>query len=464
MFPTQEESTRLLQDLSESYAVEVKRWFDASSVDGQVKLIRTLLALRNNGGGRFVIGFDNESMRPVDDGRPQSVRTAFSQDAIQALVSRFASDPFEILVQYVEFSDAEFPVICVPPGIRTPVATKSELKADDPQRPSIPMNAVYVRTLSSNNTVSTAQAQWRDWARLVEICFDNREADLGRFVRRHLSAPNLPQLAAALVGASSAAIPDATTQSKLWLDEGHAAFDRAVSRGGQNLPAYGYFEIAAVVHGDFVDGLAPNQSMLNLLTAANRHLNGWPLFVVLHGADDPTRRPQMVADGWETSIIRPTGDPWGFNGIDFWRVQPDGKLYAIRGFFEDFEPKFAGRRLLAIVPAIRHVADGLAEIVAIARRLVKSPSEATVTVSLRWSNLSGRSLSNAFSHRYWSYTGGPSVDDEATSSTTFPADLPDSAIAEQVDGLLAPLFRKFQGFELGRNVIDAEVNEVLKAQ
>lgn len=464
MFPTQEESARLLQDLSESYAVEVKRWFDASSTEGQAKLIRALLALRNNGGGRFVIGFDDESMRPVDDGRPHSVRAAFSQDTIQALVSRFASDSFEVLVQYVEFAGAEFPVICVPPGIRTPVATKSELKANDPQRPSIPMNAVYVRTLSSNNTVSTAPAQWRDWARLVEICFDNREADLGRFVRRHLSTLNFPQLAAALTGSSSVVIPDATTQSRQWLDEGRAAFDRAIKRSGQALPVYGYFEIAAVIHGEFIDGLAPNQSMLNLLTVANRHLTGWPIFAVLHNADDRSRRPQMVSDGWETSVIQPSGDSWGFNGIDFWRIQPDGKLYAIRGFYEDFEAKFAGKRLLAIVPAIRHVADGLAEVVAIASRLVKNPSDASITVTLRWSDLSGRSLSNAFSRRFWASTGGASVDDEAISSATIPADLPDSALAEQVDSLLAPLFHKFQGFELGRNVIDAEVKDVLRAQ
>lgn len=464
MFPTQDESTRLLQDLSESYAVEVKRWFASSEPEGQAKLIRALMALRNNGGGRLVIGFDNDSMHPVNDGRPACIRTAFAQDNVQALVSQFASDPFEVLVQYVELAGAEFPVICVPSDIRTPVATKSELKGQDPRRPLVPINAVYVRTLSSNNTVSTAQAQWRDWARLVEICFDNREADIGRFVRRHLSEPSLSHLAAALTGLSLPTAPDAATLGKQWLNEGRIAFDRAVNRRGMDPSAVGYFEIGAVITGELIEGLAPNQAMLNLITVANRHLTGWPLFVTLLNADDPTRRPQVVADAWETSVLRPTGDPWGFNGIDFWRIQPDGKLYAIRGFHEDFDVNLAKQRLLAIVPAIRHVADGFAEVLAISKQLVQRPADASLAITLRWTDLAGRSLSNAFSQRFWGYIGGPSIDDEAESTVTLPVDLPDSAMPEQVGHALAPLFRKFQRFEVGQSVIDAEVKGVLKTQ
>ncbi|MGU7853179.1 AlbA family DNA-binding domain-containing protein [Burkholderia orbicola] len=463
MFPSQEESTRLLQDLSESYAVEVKRWFAASEPDGQAKIIKALIALRNNGGGRLVVGFDNESMQPVDDGRPACTRTAFAQDDVQALVSRFASDPFEVLVQYVELAGAEFPVICVPSGIRTPVATKSELKEQNSPRPLVPINAVYVRTLSANNTVSTALAQWRDWARLVEICFDNREADVGRFVRRHLSEQNLSQLAAALIGLNPPVTPDVATVSKQWLDEGRIAFDRAVTRSKLALPTVGYFEIGAVIMGELIDGLAPNQNMLNLITVANRHLTGWPFFVTLHNADDPTRRPQVVDDAWETAVLVPAGDPWGHNGVDFWRIQPDGKLYAIRGFYEDFNGEPASQRLLAIVPAIRHVADGFAEALAIAKQLVQRPTDASLMITLRWTNLAKRSLSNAFSRRFWGYTGGPSIDDEAVSTVSLPVDLPDSALAEQVGRVLAPLFRKFQGFEVGQSVIDAEVKDVLNA-
>jgi hypothetical protein len=465
MFPSEEDSLRLLASLSESYAVEVKRWIDPGQPEGQAKLIKALMALRNNGGGRLVVGFDNETMKPVDEDRPKSVRATFAQDEIQALVSRFASDPFEVLVQYINLdfagTNAEFPVICAPSGVRRPVAMKSELKASDSQKPLIPLNAVYVRTLSSNNTVSTANAQWRDWDRLIDVCFDNREADLGRFVRRHLSELDLSVLSTALTGTVAPPKVDASTVCESWMGEGHAAFERAVKRSGMELPNVGGFEIAVVIDGGLIEGIDANRSMLNLITTANRHLTGWPMFVPLQNADDAAIRPNVVADAWETAVFRPGGNLWGLNGVDFWRIQPDGKLYAIRAYGEDFYPPLEGKRVLGVVPAIRHVADGMAEALAIAKQMVQRPENATLAIRLRWTDLVDRVLSNVFSQRFWPYLGGASIDSDATSFITVPVDLPDSALAAHVERALAPLFRRFQGFEVSREIVDAEVQKVL---
>ncbi|WP_157694773.1 hypothetical protein [Caballeronia fortuita] len=150
-----------------------------------------MIALRNNDGGRFVIGFSDEDMKPVADGRPADVRAAFDQDAIHAVVTRYASEPFEILVQYPTFDGNIHPVICVPAGVKTAVATRGEINDPGTQKVLLPINSVFVRTLNSSNTVSTAAALWQAWPRLFEICFDNREADVGRLVRRHLGGSGL---------------------------------------------------------------------------------------------------------------------------------------------------------------------------------------------------------------------------------------------------------------------------------
>jgi hypothetical protein len=57
--------------------------------------------------------------------------------------------------------------------------------------------------------------------------------------------------------------------------------------------------------------------------------------------------------------------------------------------------------------------------------------------------------------------GAVATDDNATSSLSLPLDLPDSALAQRVGHALAPLYRKFQGFELGQPIIDAEIHEML---
>jgi hypothetical protein len=49
-------------------------------------------------------------------------------------------------------------------------------------------NAVYVRTISNGRVSSSEPLTAADWERLIGICFDNREADIGRFLRRNLGA------------------------------------------------------------------------------------------------------------------------------------------------------------------------------------------------------------------------------------------------------------------------------------
>jgi hypothetical protein len=77
----------------------------------------------------------------------------------------------------------EFPVIEVESGVKNPVASKRDLIGAG-NRKLVKANAIYVRTLTSNNTPSTSEARYNDWPRITEICFNNREADIGRFLRR----------------------------------------------------------------------------------------------------------------------------------------------------------------------------------------------------------------------------------------------------------------------------------------
>ena len=68
------------------------------SADIHAKLIKAIFAIRNRNGGFLLIGFDNATMKPDLFGYDQSVETLYHVDAIQGLVSRFASSPFEVSV------------------------------------------------------------------------------------------------------------------------------------------------------------------------------------------------------------------------------------------------------------------------------------------------------------------------------------------------------------------------------
>jgi hypothetical protein len=49
---------------SENLSVEVKQWIDPTSNHGVAKIAKGLLALRNQDGGFFVVGFDDKTLQP----------------------------------------------------------------------------------------------------------------------------------------------------------------------------------------------------------------------------------------------------------------------------------------------------------------------------------------------------------------------------------------------------------------
>lgn len=156
-----------------------------------------------------MIGFDDNTLKPDLNNAPPDVRQLFHIDNVQAMIAKYSSEPFEVAVEYPQRSMQEFPVIVIPIGVKTPVAAKSELCSADGKKILIQAHAVYVRSLSANNTPSTTQATWKDWSRLVETCFDNREADIGRFIRRHLSGltpDKLQAITAAIDGDSQSKV------------------------------------------------------------------------------------------------------------------------------------------------------------------------------------------------------------------------------------------------------------------
>ena len=94
------------------------------------KLSKPLWRFGNRNGGFFLIGFDDQSLMPDTGTRPPDVRTVFHLDKVQALVSKYASEIFEIGVGFGNRDGLEYPVIVIPEGVVAPVAAKRGLMDD----------------------------------------------------------------------------------------------------------------------------------------------------------------------------------------------------------------------------------------------------------------------------------------------------------------------------------------------
>jgi hypothetical protein len=439
---------------SESLSVELKRWIDPASHEGMSKIVRAVLALRNHGGGYLIVGFDNETLQPDVEHVLTDVQATFHIDKIQGLISRFSSDPFEIAVEFPVREGQVYPVIVVPPGVKTPVASKSDLFNGTSKL--IATDDVYVRSLRANNTPSTTKAGWKDWPTIVEVCFDNREADIGRFLRRHLSglkSETVREFAAVMAKGME---PETSVEDLLkeYLQEGTERFQKVNDERAVNLPAHGTWEVGLLILGN-VPAHSANRQFLNLLDSSNPDYTGWPVWLDSRGFTDDNARPYVFDGVWE-AFIASVGTGL-IDHVDFMRLDPRGRFYLRRALQDDISDRSQSPEPLKVLdfglPVIRS-AEAIAVGIAFAKAMGCDAENTVLSFAFRWTRLRGRELGSwAQPGRYVS-PGRKAYQDEVVVFVNVPLDTPLSALSEYVNQVVQPLYEVFDGFTLSKDVVE----------
>jgi len=467
----------LINRPTESLSIELKGWIDPNTPEGENKIVRSAIAMRNHGSGYVLIGFNNDTGEPNTDNIPSNVRTLFHQDTIQRMISNYSSESFEVKVHFPIRDGIEFPVIEIGAGVKTPIATKKPLK-NSKGKLLFQENRVFIRSLESNNTPSTTEATWKDWPHIVEVCFDNREADIGRFIRRHLRTlpPVLLRAISSLVpqtgsnetgqeiahGQSEELVSLTPIQGKTtetmaleYLKEGATRFDTVVKERNLNLPDHGSWEVSAVIIGT-VPPHSANRSFLNLLDSSNPNYTGWPVWLDSRGFKEEGERPYVFNGVWEAFICILSSD-WGGKDIDFWRLDPSGKFYLRRALQDDLsESQQAPEPMNQLDFGL--VILRTAEAIAVALGFSKAmgcPIETTrISFAFRWTKMRGRELSSWANIERRIHHGNIAKQDDIISQVVVPLEIPSSAIAEYVYPITRTVFEAFNGVEIDISVIE----------
>ncbi len=453
---------QLIDNPSESLSLELKDWIDPNSNEGIAKIVKAVLAMRNNDGGYLLIGFNNTDGSINTANAPDNVDQLFHVDKIQGYISKYSSEPFEVSIHYPLKDDKHFVVIEIPKGIKTPVATKSGL--DDSGVHHIRVDKVYVRTLNANNTPSTAEAKWKDWPSITEKCFENREADVGRFIRRHLSSVSSEEFKEIFLSLFAGATIESTSDSDdliRFIDDSYQRYQSIVNERQIELPDHGSMEVGVKINGE-INAYTANRDFINLIRSTNPRYTGWPVWVDSSSFTNEESRPFVYEGVWE-ALIASLGS--GFSDhIDFWRLSPDGQFYLYRAFQDDIgqgdrapEPGTALDFGLVILRAAECVAVSIAF-----AKAMGCNDDSSVNITFRWSGLRGRTLSSwANSGRYLSY-GGSAYQDQVVSLTVIPTDTAPGALSGYVHQIVSRLFEIFDGFELSEEVTDDLVRRLVE--
>ena len=453
----------LLQRPSEALQVELKTWLDPRDDDHIAKLIKAIFAIRNRNGGFIVIGFDDETQLPDKFNLDISVEKLYQIDKIQWLVSRYASDSFQITVPLGNRDGQRHPVIVVPDGVRVPVIVKRDLYGNKSKN-LLRKGDLYFRTLRSNGTPSSACITPSDYTDLLDICFENREADIGRFIRRHLSGID-NQVFADLLGVGSAD-PIQLNRDRAFalIEEGAkhaevAAQKRDVTTKLQKLQEYLTMRVGLVLDPPKTDEL-PTREFLTKVFASNPQYTGWPIWHANQGFIKKDDRPYVSDDeAWQALIVLLDEDPW-WNNVDFMRFNPKGEFYLQRVMQDDF--RVGASKVMDGVLMIYRVAEVLAVGLSIARN-TGWDSSSTAHFAFHWTGLNGRMLSSWARPMQWDIGGnGKSHNNAAKAFVSVPLEAPHSALAPHVAKAVGPLFVLFDGYVPPQNIIENCVRKMIE--
>lgn len=450
----------------ESLNVELKTWLDPLEDLHVVKLVRAMFALRNRGGGFLIIGFDDKTLQPDAFPFSKPVEEVYHLDEVQAVVSRYAHDPFEIEVRMGVRDGNSYPVIVVPEGVRTPVAVKRDLVDKASGRHLLTKGEIFFRTLESNGTPSSARIAPADISTMMEICFDNREADIGRFLRRQLGSGGVDAIRT-LLGAepTRSASERLRARAEGIITRGDGAFDRACAAPA--LPA----NIALVRQGLTMrvgmaaepahsDAVATGEFM-NRIAASNPQYTGWPAWLDARGFYKPEDRARVEDGAWVTHIQ--DGDLGKRQRIEYMLYDPRGDFYTRRLMQDDTAenvmPFTAMDPLLMLYRVTEFIATGISIL-----RGVGWKENEKAGFAFSWTGLSGRQIKSwVNSLRFFGVGEGyQSHTNAAKSYVEVGLDTPHLALAPAVERAVAPLFACFNGYQPSAQLVEDAVRSLVE--
>jgi hypothetical protein len=457
------QAEELVAHPSEGLNVELKNWLDPVKPDHRAKIARALLALRNRNGGWLLIGFDDSTLAAAP-AAPADPRSDYHPDVIQGLVTKHASEPFQVSVDFVDRDGKSHPVFFVEPGVRTPVAVKSAIQ-DQSGKELLKFGEVPFRTLRANGTASTASAKPEDWPDIVEICFENREADVGRFIRRHLGATDFPGLvqsiASTMGGTAGISLRDDCEE---FLAKCNSLFRQRINPKLPVMPAWqtlldwGAAEVVLILSPE-LSGVEADEEFYKRLISSNPEFTKNPIWGDTRASTNPDDRPIQREGGWETLSAHVSSRLWEYMTFD--RFDSTGKFYQRRLLEDDASARNrSAKPCVSLDPGIViiKVAETMAVGAAFARALGCDINTTRLGFLFRWTGLQGRRLHTWVNPTMLIPTEYRCQDNEVKKYHGVPLDTPLQALAPHVKKITDPLFAAFNGYSISLGEIEQRLS------
>ena len=453
--PLKEDIQQLVDEPREDLAYEYKDWLDLKSNEHKATLAKAAIALANHGGGFIVLGFAEQGQALESQPRPEAI-PEITQDAINEAIRRYVEPEFhcEMHKCICTVTGVEHPVVIVPGTLTVPVMSKRESQG------VIAPNRCYIRKPGPRSEEPLKSEEWRT---LINRCVRANRDDMLEAIRSIITGSVETQ----------PPTPNAVDELRDYCTAAHDRWKELVSNEPDDSASrfpHGYYEMGfALVGAKPANSLAELQDRLSV--ARRIKLSGWTPFLELI---KPEMRPYPHEDFIEAWVGRPVQDDWldkGPSHCDFWRASCDGKLYTIRGYFEDssrnhfnlvhvFEDNpgnhFNPGCVFYTPLPIQRIGEGLL----FASRFAETfEGVDQIAIRCRFTGLNGRCLTNVY-HGQFMPSGYYSRTDEVILTEQVTQQQVQDNLAEIIHPLLLRLYERFDFFSLPFNLVSQVLQEL----
>ena len=430
----------ILADPSETVSIECKGWLDFSDKRNKATLAKAAIALANQGGGTIALGIGEDTLqgnRLVCRKRPPNLHR-YSSDDIGSAINTYADPEIDFQLEFVTHpeSSAEYAFVDIPGGMKQPVIAKKGYNG------VLRKGACYIRKPGPKSEEPKTPQEWRD---LFNRCvLANRESMIDAF-RGVIDGRLEP-------GLSRQGDKDLHAE---FLHESRDRWHDVTGAMPQHDPALlgkGHFEIAFSILGLEAD-LVLNDLRKLMQEVATIVPSIWFLFVDFdHGA-------QPMGNSMEAVYLNPNESLFNARAFYYWRVRDDGRFYLVRSYQEDTVSGYS--KLYYTVPIWR-IGQALDYAAAVCS-LIGIDLEFLFSAS--YTGLNGRELFDTDNRiDFWPARRTSRAGNETLSLKTVqvsPRQVEDN-LAEIVFDLLTPLYMQFSFFELPRDEVSREIQDMRK--
>jgi len=432
--PRLEDLQQLFELQGETLATEFKSWLDLDKAEGRAPLAKAAIALANHGGGTIVLGMRTTANGPIGSQPHPVAMKRYTTDAINAAINRYADPHIHCDVVHLPHPETgnEHAFVVVPGGHAVPVMAA---KGTDGH---ILSQKVYIRKPGPMSEEPFTADEWRT---LLDRCVRANRDSLLEAIRAIVQGRPL-----------EAAQQEQIDRLLEFTDASRDQWKARLEPLPKNDPARflrGYYEQSfQLVDVEPAPGLRELRERLE--RASQVRLTGWGPFVYM---DRRPIGPVPVGNAIEAWVGHPDERFRDGRHSDFWRATPNGLLYQIRSYDEDFTDKAKPGTVIDYTIPIWRIGETLLYVARLAKLFGDDPE---VLIRVKYVGLKGRKLRSIFEARYLSYDRECFVDTVSLEGRARGSAIEDN-LDELLHTLLRPLYDAFDFSPLSPQTVSAEI-------